>query len=206
MKKINIKKIAFILIFCFSTVFVFSPAVYASHNNDNNGTTESYGRGGKWVNIADIILAAGAAAGLIGLVIYLNKKGPNFSDKKVKKEKDEESEDEISALKEEVKELKSEIRKSKKEYKEDKKKEDYKAENTEENGWSVFKQEFEERDKNKKKDYKLRKGNKKINKKNSRVINDEEIKEIEEKIKALKNNESEETEEESENKIRQVDF
>lgn len=177
MKKI-IKKTAFILIFCFATVHIFSPIAFASHNrNNNNGTTENWGKGGKWLDFTGIVLATAVLVGVSGGIYFLLKKGPDFSDKK----KDEESEKKIEALEKELKELKFE-----------KKDKNYKAE---ENNWSVY----EERHKQKEEGIEIWKRRGEDNQKNKKlksVFNDS----------GEENNEIEENEEKPGNKIKQVDF
>lgn len=190
MKKI-IKKTAFILIFCFSTVYIFSPTVYASHNRRDNGTTENWGNGGKWIDFTGIILGTAVLVGITGGIYYLLKKGPDFSNKKsekAKKEQDEEAEEKIKTLENKIKELESKITKS------EKKDKNYKSEKeSEENDWSLF----EERHKEKEEGIEIWKRRGEDNKKNK-------------KIKPATKSEDDEEEEENDNrensKIKEVNF
>lgn len=81
MKK-GLKNIAIILIFSFSTIFIITPA-WSRSFGDCCGTTRRWGNGGKWEtkdsSASNALWPIALTVLGIGTLIYLFKKGPDFS-------------------------------------------------------------------------------------------------------------------------------
>lgn len=91
MKK-GIKKTAIFLIFSFSCVFVFTPTyAFANHRDDSfifnnrgdNGVTDRFGRGGRWVqkdeSASDALWPIITGIAIIGILAWLFTKGPSLN-------------------------------------------------------------------------------------------------------------------------------
>lgn len=91
MKK-RIKKTAIFLIISFSCVFVFTPTyAFANHRDDSfifnnrgdNGVTDRFGRGGRWVqkdeSASDALWPIITGVAIIGILAWLFTKGPSLN-------------------------------------------------------------------------------------------------------------------------------